>query len=484
MTKLLYANIKHIVPFMFETKAKENFNQLVEKIQSKQEWNIQDMCGSVIERDLYSTILDSFVMDKKENNIGCSFAYNLEIGQEKPLSFNYSRFEKDFVVSFNRVELFLFRTGVGFLWYEINMPEDMTVDELILFQNEFKELSYKRFVNLDRWTNRYTFELEPERLQPFLMGHWIDELLAQIPFKYQYFAERKDPLNNDHMIADKAIIYDYAIFDELGEDFWENTYRITNGYNQKYIIKKGIEKEYIEFFHQAYCYASTGGTGYYVVPTKENRGFYTGIFKGKVAQDYFLLNILALYQSYTLLKFTKSMESELSAESKKYLTDAESILTSLQKIETEINVFLIKSIYSSVSHIEHQNEYYDYLIKRRKVKENIDGLTIGLASLQKLQAIRKAERLEEIECQENLEREISDDRLNIGLGLLSILAVTSAIADGYGAVEIIKTWFALSRQVEIIIIIALMAIVLLIGGIAIASIVPSICRARKKRKER
>lgn len=482
MAKLLYSKTRYIVPFIFQIQEKECFNGLVEKMDSSQEWNLRDMYDTGIECDLYSIILDSFTMDQKGCNIGCALSYDLK--QKDKVSLNYTRFDRDFNISLEKMEMFLFRTGVGFLWYEMQMPTDMTMDELILFQNEFKELTYKRFVSKDYRTKRYTFEIEPERKEAFLMGHWIDEVLACIPFTYTYFASRKDPLDDSKVIADKALLYNYAVFDKLEDELWDDMYRITNGYNKRYIIRKNIESEYKEFFHNANCYASTGGVGYYVVPEKDNKRFYMGIFQKKIQNDYFLLNILALYQSYSILKFTKNMEKELSADSERYLTDSEEILRALQKLETEINVFLIKSVYSSVSHIGHQNEYYEYLMKQWRIRENIEGLTIGLESLQKLQEAREAERLEEIEHQENIEREKSNDKLSIGLGMISILAIVSAISDGYGAIEIVMELLSLPESVKSVMVAGLVVIVIIIAVVAVTSIVQSVNRGRKKHRNK
>ena len=60
-----------------------------------------------------------------------------------------------------------------------------------------------------------------------------------------------------------------------------------------------------------------------------------------------------------------------------------------------------------------------------------------MESLQRLQESREKERLEEIEQKKAKESEQSDNRLNIGLGLISILALISAIADGDAAFELI-----------------------------------------------
>ena len=148
----------------------------------------------------------------------------------------------------------------------------------------------------------------------------------------------------------------------------------------------------------------------------------------------------------------------------------------------EINIFLVKSVYSSVSHISHQNDFYEYLLRRLRIRENIEGLTIGLESLEKLQEARERERIQRIESLENEEQELSDDRLNIGLGLISNLALVSAIADGYGAADALVKLFHLPECMRVWISVILLILVVIIAVIAISSIVPSIKRSRRKRK--
>ena len=482
--KIICSRSRYIIPFMYKSFANDNFDLVVKSIQEDAGWVIQDMYDEGAEQDLYSIILDGFMMGENQNNIGCAFSYICSENSKSILQFNYTRFKKEFIVSIIDMGLYLFRTGVGFLWYEAEVPKDATIAEKTLFQNEFKELTYERFVSLENKDRRYTFESVNHPKTPVLMGHWLDEIMKKMPFACEYFAKRKDPLNPSNMICDKALIFEYAVFDEMEqESLWNTIYWLTNGYNDRYKRKKDFAKEAIEPFNNAYCYATTAGCGYYVIPEESNTNFYLRIFKKKIMLDYFKIYILALYQDYTILKFTKDMEKELSAESQNYLENADTVLNVLKRLETEINVFLIKSVYSSVSHIDHQNTFYEYIIKKLRVKEDIEGLTIGLESLQKLQESRKKENLEEIERQENQEREISDDRLNIGLGLISILAVISAIADGFGTADALVGLFGLPELMKNIIEIAVLVIVTAIAVIALKSIMPSFKRSRKKRKE-
>lgn len=74
------------------------------------------------EQDLYQMIADCFEMDEKQNNIGCSLHYCMS--GNNILEINYTKFKKDFVVSITDLGLYLFRSGDGFLWYEISLPQE------------------------------------------------------------------------------------------------------------------------------------------------------------------------------------------------------------------------------------------------------------------------------------------------------------------------------------------------------------------------
>lgn len=477
---ILCARIRYIIPFMFHSEA--TYDKLVEEIAGQSEWNLQKMHEQKVEQDLYDMILNCFEMDGKQNNVGCSFEYCMQ--EENILEVNYTRFDRDFVVAVTQMGLYLFRTGVGFLWYEIKVPEDAAADEMILFQNEFKELSYERFVTRRTEDERYTFEKNGDTKTGVLMGHLISRLLERLPFTVTYFAEREDCLEEGKSIPDKAVLFNYIVMEgENEEQWWDYIYRITNGYNKRYMRKPDFADDIMEPFEHSYCYATSQGCGYYAVPDEGNHHFYTETLKKRVMFEYFLLEILSLYQFYSILKFTKNMENELSAERDKYLADSEEILSTLKNLSADINIFLVKSVYSSVSHISHQNDFYEYLLGRLRIRQNIEGLTIGLDSLQRLQEAREKERVQRIENLENEERELSDDRLNIGLGLISILALISAVADGYGAADVLVSLFHLPESMKAVISVILLILVAIIAVVAITSILPSINRTRRKRKQ-
>lgn len=77
------------------------------------------------------------------------------------------------------------------------------------------------------------------------MGHWINQLLAQFPFTVTYYAERGDCLEKGKCIPDKAILFNYVVMaGEDKEQWWDYIYRITNGYNKKYMRKSDFPMIY------------------------------------------------------------------------------------------------------------------------------------------------------------------------------------------------------------------------------------------------
>ena len=110
---------------------------------------------------------------------------------------------------------------------------------------------------------------------------------------------------------------------------------------------------------------------------------------------------------------------------------------------------------TSVSYVHHQNEFYEYLIERLRVKEDAESVTAGLAALKELQHETLLEKEKEQKLTELAEREKeaerekkADNMFQIGLGLMTFLAVISAVTDSYGIVsdlsdlQVTKGWFA------------------------------------------
>ena len=95
------------------------------------------------EMDVYS-YLPSVFRDEKNtdgkagSNLGLSFVYKTD-GKLLELGYRYK--EKRVAFNFTELGILLLRNGIGFIWYETEFKGNISIDEYVRFQNDFKELA-------------------------------------------------------------------------------------------------------------------------------------------------------------------------------------------------------------------------------------------------------------------------------------------------------------------------------------------------------
>ena len=162
---------------------------------------------------------------------------------------------------------------------------------------------------------------------------------------------------------------------------------------------------------------------------EENRHYLKTNLSDNVRRDYFMIYILLLYQLYSLIHFSEKIEYELSADAKDYLRAPEAYNLKLKEIQAEINTFLLKSVHTSVSQMQTQNDFYQFAKKNLRLREEIQSLTAGVDFLEELLETQEEQRRQEKENAELLQRQQEEDKLSVGVAVLSLLAILSAFAD-------------------------------------------------------
>ena len=157
---------------------------------------------------------------------------------------------------------------------------------------------------------------------------------------------------------------------------------------------------------------------------EKNRAFFVDGMKENVMGNYFHMYILLLHQTYSLLHFSEKIAAGMPATPKYYVENNGDTQEKLVELETEINTFLVKTVYTSVSFIEHHNGFYNYVKDRLRIDEDINSLTVGLHSLEELMEMKREE-----------EKSHEADKVNAGLGILSLLVIFSAVWDLVSFVE-------------------------------------------------
>ena len=131
----------------------------------------------------------------------------------------------------------------------------------------------------------------------------------------------------------------------------------------------------------SYTHLSNSGCGCYVYKNEENRHYLKTNLSDNVRRDYFMIYILLLYQLYSLIHFSEKIEYELSADAKDYLKAPEAYNLKLKEIQAEINTFLLKSVHTSVSQMQTQNDFYQFAKKNLRLREEIQLSLIHILNM-------------------------------------------------------------------------------------------------------
>ncbi|MCR5032592.1 MAG: hypothetical protein K6A92_07005 [Lachnospiraceae bacterium] len=413
------------------------------------------------ESDAYEYIASSLLSDDpRHRNPGRSYAFDLSalpkeyLDEQGKMTFRFcykAKEEggqtKEITVRMSQMGVYYFRTNVGILWYELEpgaAGEELTLEELVYFQNQCKELHRANGAQvLLRKENNKNVKYIPGKLFASILEDLfsLDVQDKEIPYgegklAFHFFdpsfsREKKDAQGNVTMPSreypDKAILFTYLLLDGDSEDAIDDlektAYYFSSGYTSRYHISQITRARMYEPFEGVRWFATRDGAGYYALRTEDNRMFFQNNLAGKIRVDYFLFFILALHQSYALNNYQRRITAELSANPNSYLNES----ASAQKMEhllAEINVFAMKSIYMSVSHVQHQNDFFEYLQKNLEIQEDMESLSLGIESLTELSRLQR----------EDSEKE-NEKKINTILGIISLLTIVSALTDGFAIIQ-------------------------------------------------
>lgn len=465
MSDNIVGNLKlsrYIIPFSYDG----NYTEICEKISSN--WELRKPPTS--EQDIYEYVADSLYSTEKaisesENDIGSLWIPKKQSNIHFP-HLIYTDIESgiQYKIYSHEIGLSIFRNGMGFVWYDISLRNiDASfvtdTDTIINFQNKFKELNRKS--NISR------IKLERDD-STFLLGEWIEKILLADINNKRFYPGRKHCINENYIskIPDKALIYTYYIVleDIDTTDLAKLNYRISSGYDTKYKLSDVVlDKSFIPFDNVVWKVSQEGcGCG---VVTDERDTFFNRLFVDKVRSDYFTLYLLLLYQSYSLLMYAEKIELKMSANPEFYLKNKDD--SKIQRLLAEMNTFTMKSTHASVSHIQHQNEFYEYGMNRLRIREDEESVVAGAESLGEMQKLV-----------EEKEKEKNESVVNTALALLSIWAFFSAISDGVASVNWL--FFDENLYANSLYRIASVSVTVFVSIIGIAAIIYVIIGKKKK----
>lgn len=257
------------------------------------------------------------------------------------------------------------------------------------------------------------------------LGLLINEILFCLDCNIEFYPYCKH--ENTIKIPDKAILFNFVSMDEMKldtnieEKIKYTAYYLTKGFKKSYKPPIGIENEMKYPFENILWFAQREGCGIYATYTKDNKGFIKDNLKVKVGTDYFHLYMTLLQQTYVLLRFNEEIAHSISGNKNEYIHMKNKISDNLEDLQCRINLFLMKNKFASVGFTNHHNQYYEYIEKVLKIKEDIVALNEGVIVLEEI--LRRREKEEEEQRNERMQRAFSL------LTILEVLALPKTLCE-------------------------------------------------------
>ena len=358
----------------------------------------------------------------------------------------------------------LFVTGIGLLWYEVRQRgktgrlcpplEGLPLSEVLEFGHAFKELGRTNQRLLDPAvpvTYLAAGEAGPETgieakrieylpddrpggdgrrrvaRQP-IFGIWIRDLLLGTCADIRFFAVVR--LNmGDKMIQvpDKALLYGFAVTDIAEQaNLRTATCLLAKGYHEHYGLSHLVTDGVFDLFANCGLYMSREGCAF--VAGRDAESFHRGAFRERFLTIYFWIYMLLLQQTYTLLNFSRRVAEALPSDPNAYLGEDEGYTDRMDRLMLEINAFLVRSQFSSVSSIHHINEFYRYGCRQLTIDDDIDSLYDGLRALTDMQKSRRQQA-------EDRREKNADEKIEQTMRRLAALAIVSALCDSVGVIS-------------------------------------------------
>ena len=434
------------------------------------------------EMDIFSYLPDIFKADENagpvdSTNLGASFVYDTDGKLFNACYYGRGNNENQQEISFEckDIGVLLFKNGIGFLWYEVSFNGDLQKKEYIEFLHDFKELartqSKKFAVKMG-----YDQENKKSIYEPFCLGVWISKVLRANELGIHFWAARETTIDSNKLvIPDKALLFQYIFAQSFNEQERNDCiFQITNGYDTKYNAPEDLKNTLFCPFGNVCFYITNAGMGCVVTNDASNEAFFTGQFREKFVRDYFFIYLLLLYQSYSCAYYSRQL-TLLPADESAFRYESGNI----ERIETlisSINLFLVKSIFDSVSNVDHQNGVFRYGKKRLCIDGDIKGITAGLEGFGAIERAKKNLDERMVREREEKEKEKQDGKVNRAITVFGFLVVISAILDGLNLVD----WFR-TNELDLLHILVVILILVFTLYLILEMLLQNIRKTGKKR---
>ncbi|MGN0655746.1 MAG: hypothetical protein ACI4KR_03065 [Ruminiclostridium sp.] len=377
--------------------------------------------------------------------------YNNEkeyIPYSKRLIFQLERSNYKFTLS--DAKLLLFRTGIGFLCYDVEFDNEITAKTAEEFQSKFRILLLKsklaeyreRQKQIPGTKDKEIYEnLDGKPGEAFCIGDLVTNLVTAIGTDFSIW-----PIGSNIKGNSKAILYTYICTRSKPQSAIDLPYTAAEAdeFKRYLSIIRGIKASYndssgssIKPFEHISWITYYEGSGVIATPKEcdeNNVDFCENKLPELFKTDYFMIYILALYQSYSALHLSARIADELPGNTEAFKDENEmnNLSEKLEIIEHKINVFLLKSSFATVSHINQHNDYYDLCKKVLRIDADVKSLSDGVSPLAKMQRIR----IDAQNSEKDKERSMREKLLRVLIAIFGLASIlTDAVSFIYGFYE-------------------------------------------------
>jgi hypothetical protein len=456
---------KHIIPFAITLKDENSFKECIDNIwlrktedneyvwclrpfklkPSKFNTSIANLfCSNVDDNDNKSTIRKKLTLFS-DRNIGIAFSLRSEAKINKlPISSWQGNFKfksnynceinqidklEGLDLSIEEVELYLFRTGVGFLVISSQISTD-DLDEYSIFYNYFRSLSINRYINIKIEDFRYDFSM---LVKDFFL--FSTENIKRIKF----FENDEDDFDLAMLQYSGTLINEYENNVDINQ-VKQKLFMLRRAYSEiRYPISEGFientdSKEVVATFgNSIWGSCLEGSANIRWLSRQENSNSFIDkhyLGEDKISRQksnfnngYFYMYILALHERFALLNMlnqvSKIPNSLAEFREKSNRNQSNNDKVEVLKLMEKSSFFKLKYQFNNISNITHYNYIYDLFsstMRKKEMMQELDNEIEGLSSL--------------IMLTNQYEKEIREKRINKaswGLALFATTAQASSI---------------------------------------------------------
>ena len=432
--------LQYFVPFRFDESRFGSINQEFRSATregARQTLNVWEEKPFPCTTDgIYDHVLTTMNIWENKNSICRSWKY----AKPNKIEFVYTDTEYG-DVRFNVTDIYihLFRTGVGFLSYEISIGKKIKPDPgfFIRFQARAKELARKD-ADLFRISKSVPETREGSRITeekiPVIAGETIAVFLRETSGKIAFF-HTKDQDDYPH----KAILFSYLVYQDpkpenesaqpkesisvpdnpaVRKDLQGITMHMAMGYDQKHILSEADIDSCPELAGNVFYYASQNGCAISAFPNELNRPFFVD---NTPTAKYSFIFFFVLYQHYSLRNYTMRVSNDFPSNSRVYRKKTRHA-DKMQDYTTNIDTFLMKSDLATISTVQYNNLYYEKCREALNIEKDIRSLRSGFESLGNIQQSMRTSQ-----------QRMHDRLLNFfvsGIGLITFAAEYDKISPG------------------------------------------------------